>query len=65
MRSIFVKRSGSSTLRVRVFTARPRATSSARAMLRRGLHPFYVRRVLGFSPERFDRLFGPQALFKW
>lgn len=62
--SIFIKRAGLSTMRVRVFHARPRAKSAARTMIRLGFPTHYICSSLEMSRRRFDRLFGPAALFR-
>ena len=62
--SIFIKRSGLSAMRVRVFLARPRAKSAARAMVRLGFPTHHICSRLQISRERFDLLFGAKALFR-
>lgn len=64
MRSIFISRPGSSSMRVRVFSRRPHLVAAVRGMRRHGFPAHAICSRLGLTRERFDRIVGPHAFFK-
>lgn len=63
MEMIFIRRPGSSTLRVRVFRRRPRAYAAARAMCRRKLPIPMIAAALRLPRARVQAIANPFAAF--